>query len=494
MYHLIMKNKNYIIYGFFVVFFIWVEILSYAQFHVKEKVEIFITYGENNPEKIKNILISNKDNNISYSGMVDPVTGSCTLYDVEPGTYSLSLDSGDKIFLSRHVYSIRLSEDSSKVYSTLYYENEIELRSERNLKIFITFPDQSNNRSGIEKIKEVKTNNFDSVYFEYFGSGDMSTNASASTGEFQKVSVNQALPVSTQTSTILRSSADTTLTLLYSTQEPNFYYNYSGLLGNVQTSMSLTESDIKRNDPSCEKIKIKNVQIYYYKRPTVSTGMNPGEFGKVPVDTFVIKGLCTVTTNDCTQNGQNCTCKFDADLGLGINYEIRIRTLEDTQNMLGKAFYVPCIVNNQSTGNKAHITTSQNAGNFRKAIMDHEQLHVIQYQKVAEGLFKGTLGNTQGSPFYFNGKPESEFILWDNTKTLADKICENIDEVKCGCNGQCEKEKCVKEETKVLEKVVKQLEKLVEKKFKQFASDILELPCWHFTFLKFNEYDGVTCK
>jgi hypothetical protein len=93
-------------------------------------------------------------------------------------------------------------------------------------------------------------------------------------------------------------------------------------------------------------------------------------------------------------------------------------------------------------------------------------------------------------PFYFGNKSETDFIEW-NGKTLADRICESIEDASC-CNpskGDCDKNMCMSKEENIRDEAVNMMKDIIKGRFESFeGSDFLELPAWHFTFLRFNFY------
>ena len=119
---------------------------------------------------------------------------------------------------------------------------------------------------------------------------------------------------------------------------------------------------------------------------------------------------------------------------------------------------------------------------------------------LTEALFKGQFETGKPKPFYFMEMKESDVLFWGEGKTLADMICESIEDITCfnPATRECDKEICEVEEAKIKarDNAVMTMESIIENLFESYeGQDILELPAWHFFFLKFNEYKwgGQSC-
>ena len=67
---------------FLLIILLLVPSLKYAQFHVLEKVEVYISYGQGVQNKIEKIFLANSEKKLYYSDAVDLKKDICILYDV----------------------------------------------------------------------------------------------------------------------------------------------------------------------------------------------------------------------------------------------------------------------------------------------------------------------------------------------------------------------------------------------------------------------------
>jgi hypothetical protein len=151
--------------------------LNYAQFNVLEKVEVYLSYGQGVQNKIENVFLANNEKQLFYRAGVDLKNSRCTLYDVQPGEYLLGFDSGEELVLAYHVYSIKYDPVSFLIYSEIYYENKVEVRENRNLKIYLYVANEEDSGMGLVKKKEFRHKDYDSLYFDYFIPGNYALDA-----------------------------------------------------------------------------------------------------------------------------------------------------------------------------------------------------------------------------------------------------------------------------------------------------------------------------
>jgi hypothetical protein len=291
-----------------------------------------------------------------------------------------------------------------------------------------------------------------------------------------------------------------------------FYEDYSGLFNDPGCSycyksgmgiytLTLNEKDIKCYS-LCDTLKIKDVTINFIKRADVENqNLDHLEFGRQSITITIYKDACKAETRDCVKQGTNCACKFDGSFVFNVTHHVYIRDELNTKRMLGDVFEIPCIVNNKAIGDKKYFSTSENARYFRQAMLEHEKLHCVQYRILLEAFFKGSFEGGRSNPFYFAEMVENDVLFWPEdgkTKTFADKVCESIGKISC-CNpstGGCDIDKCKKKENDVRDNIANKIEALITEKFENFeGTKLLELPAWHFFFLKFNKYKwkGQSC-
>lgn len=467
---------------------------QFSQFQVREKVEVNVSYGDGVPFNVQEIFLTDSENSLFYRGSLDVKTNSCTLYNVEPGEYLFGFDIGEELVLSQHVYTIKSDPDSSSVISELGFENLVEMCENRNLKIHLHVANEDNSGTGIIKIEEYSTNDYDVVQYCYY----IPSIAQPRTEDTGTNGLNEQQPPDSRLNRNNRSARSCRSTFLFDSVHKTFYADYSGILGNADCSycngtgygrytLNLAENDITYNS-NCDKLKIKNVKVSFFKLPfKENQNLNPSEFGKHSVTITVVKGGSKIESRDCVKQGDKCTCKFDGEFFINVLHSSYIRDEMSIRDMLCSFFSIPEIKNNVAVGKKGYSNVLH-AANFRKAIIDHENLHCAQFRMLIEGFFKGNFGSQNPIPFYYKNDP-GDLILWDN-KTLADKICEKMKDIPC-CDsaGACNKSLCDREKDNVLKSAVNLMDDLIEKRLKKLGKKKwLELPAWHFTFLQFNKY------
>jgi hypothetical protein len=442
------------------IIFLFVPLIMHSQFHVIEKVEVYLTYGEAVQRKVEKIFLSNSGENLFYRGSVDMKRDCCILYDVKPDEYLFSFDMGNELVLAQHVYSIKSDPAASLVYSTIYYENRVKVRENRNLKIYMHVANEKNLVIGLVERKKIKYKDFDAIYFDYFIPNNNDLNKIKSANVLNPITTTGKEPenlAENQRESMARSS---TKIFQYANQMKEFYEDYSGLFNDPGCSycyksgmgiytLTLNEEDIKYYS-ICDTLKIKEVSINFIKRADVENqNLDDLEFGRQSITVTIYKDACKAEARDCVKQGTNCACKFDGSFVFNVTHHVYIRDELNTKRMLGDVFEIPCIVNNKAIGDKKYFSTSENARYFRQAMLEHEKLHCVQYRILLEAFFKGSFEGGRSNPFYF-----SEMVENDVRDNIANKI-----------------------------------EALITEKFENFeGTKLLELPAWHFFFLKFNKY------
>jgi hypothetical protein len=472
---------------------------------VLEKVEVYISYGQGVQNKVEKIFLANSEKKLYYSDVVDLKKDICILYDVEPAEYLFGFDLGSQLFLAQHIYSIKLDPVTYVIYSDISYENNIQVRENHNLKIYLYITNEEEDSGiGLVKTKDLQNVRYDSLYFEYFIPGDNETVTQANQDTLAKTGTvdRNAAAAAERQETLLAGS--NIRTFQYADVMKEFYEDYSGLFGSEGCSyckadgnssyvLNLSDKDIKYNS-TCDKLKIKNVTINFLKRDDKDTSKIPDlEFGRQGIKITAYKySPCEVKTRECAKQGNDCNCKFDSNFVITIQHQVSIRDEDDIRKRLGELFKIPCIVNNKAVSNKTYKTTLENARHFRQAMLDHEKMHCVQYRLLTEALFKGQFETGKPKPFYFGEKKESDVLFWGGEKTLADMICESVGDIPC-CNPatkDCDSKICEGKETEILAKLATMMESLIQKRFKSFeGTDLVELPMWHFTFIQFNKYE-----
>lgn len=487
---------------FLLITFLLIPLYANSQFQVIEKVEVYVSYEPEVRKRINKVFLSNSRNRLFSGGIVDSRTNRCVMYDVKPGKYLFGFDIGDELVVGQHMYAIKYNPISHEVYSEIYYENKVDIRENLNLVIHLFVANEKDYGMGIIKREELKKDDYDIVYFDYYIPSNVILNKTKINSDVsgqkagfasEKETVKSVAPITMQ-------SGDCRSKLRYDTQYKQFYEDYFPLFSDERYSycyctemctktITIEEADIKYKS-DCDKLKIKKVTINFFKRADIiNQNLDPSDFGRQGVTVSFQRYGSVINTRDCEQKGNTCVCKFDGTFMINIQHGVYIRDEFGIQKMLCTGFFIPCILGNVFSSNNQYMNTPAHIRNFRDAMMDHEKLHCVQFSMLIEAFFKDRFGSGM-KPFYFGNKSETDFIEW-NGKTLADRICESIEDAPC-CNpstGECDKNLCMSKEESIRNEAGNMMIPLIEERFESFeGTHFLELPAWHFTFLRFNFY------
>jgi hypothetical protein len=379
------------------------------------------------------------------------------------------------------------------------------------LKIYLNVANEEDSGMGLVKKKEFRAKDYDSLYFDYFIPGNYDLDAQETQAALKdESSLANESDTQEDIGKVLMTSGCSS-TFKYAKQMKEFYADYSPLFndpgcsycygtGTGSYKLTLNENDIKYYS-TCDKLKIKNITIFFIKLPDKKNQrLAEIDFGsQCALVTALKQSPPEVVTKDCIRQGSKCNCKFEGKFFIRVIHQIYIRDELSTQRMLCGLFYIPCILNNKFVSTRPYKNLLDNAGYFYQAMLDHERLHCVQYRMLTEALFKGQFASETLLPFFFGIKSESDILTWkekdesgqERILSLADKICESIKDFSC-CKpgtGECDKAICKKKEEKVRDTAVTMMESIIEKLFKSCeGKDIIELPAWHFFFIKFNQY------